>query len=110
MDISTLNTKNTLVARVEAARIDSAAAVQFKDKMREITENGEARVVLDLSNVTFLDSSGLGAVVAAMKQLGTNRRLDIAGLTPAVGKVFKLTRMDTVFQIYNSAEEALSNA
>lgn len=63
------------------------------------------RVVLDLSDVTFLDSSGLGALVAAMKLIAP-QRLDLAGLTPNVARVFRLTRMDTVFVIHPTAAEA----
>jgi anti-sigma B factor antagonist len=60
-----------------------------------------------MSAVDFLDSSGLGAVVAAMKQAGTGRRLELAGLTNLVAKVFSLTRMDTVFVIHTDASSAL---
>ena len=70
------------------------------------TENGPDRVILDLSEVKFIDSSGLGAIVAAMKQLGQGRKLDLAGLTPMVDKVFRLTRMDTVFDLYPSLPDA----
>lgn len=87
-------------------RIDAAIAVQFKDAVREATSSGEARVVLDLSRVEFLDSSGLGAVVAAMKEMGPDRRLDLMGMTPTVEKVFRLTRMDTVFRIYPDEKAA----
>ncbi|AML50783.1 STAS domain-containing protein [Falsihalocynthiibacter arcticus] len=110
MEISSRVVDDALIATVDAQRIDSAVAVQFKDKMREVTENGFKRVILDLSNVNFLDSSGLGAVVAAMKQLGSERTLEIAGLTGAVEKVFKLTRMDTVFIIHPNAGAATSCA
>ncbi len=46
------------------------------------------------------NSSGLGAVVAVRKFLGPDRVLELAGLTPAVEKVFRLTRMDSVFVIH----------
>ena len=65
-------------------------------------------MILDLSGVIFIDSSGLGAVVAAMKQLNGVRKLDLAGLTSNVDKVFRLTRMDTVFRIYPSLDDALA--
>ena len=110
MEIICETVNGALITRVEANRIDSAIAVQFKDKMREITENGPHRVILDLSNVNFLDSSGLGSVVAVMKQLGSERHLEIAGLTAAVAKVFKLTRMDSVFIIHPTAKAATSHA
>jgi anti-sigma B factor antagonist len=101
---------NTLVVVVEDRRIDAAVAVRFKERMLELTESPKQRVVLDLSKVEFLDSSGLGAVVGSMKQLGRNRHLDLAGLTPTVDKVFRITRMNRVFRIYESAEAAIQDA
>ncbi len=96
------------IVKVNAQRIDAAMAIEFKEDMRAQTETGHDRVILDLSDVEFIDSSGLGAIVAAMKQLEGERRLDLAGLTPTVDKVFRLTRMDTVFRLFNSLEDALA--
>ncbi|MEZ5911236.1 MAG: STAS domain-containing protein [Paracoccaceae bacterium] len=89
-----------LVAQVMTDRIDAAAAIQFKETMRKVIEAPGNPVILDLSRVHFLDSSGLGAVVAVMKLLAPQRRLELAGLTPTVDKVFRLTRMDKVFVIH----------
>jgi len=66
--------------------------------------------VLYLSQVEFLDSSGLGAVVGSMKQLDRKRKLDLAGLTPSVEKVFRITRMDSVFRIFPDTNAALQDA
>jgi len=100
MELVCRDTGELRLIKVAEDRIDAAVAIQFKDLVREMTEDGPMRVVLDLSRVTFLDSSGLGAVVAAMKQIGAGRKLELAGLTPNVEKVFRLTRMDTVFTIH----------
>jgi anti-sigma B factor antagonist len=89
-----------LVIRVNDTRIDAAGAIDFKERMREFIQDDGTRVILDLSNVTFIDSSGLGAVVAVRKSLGPDRPLELASLTPAVEKVFRLTRMDSVFPIH----------
>lgn len=94
------------IVTVNAERIDAAMAIQFKEDMRVETENGPDHIILDLSSVAFIDSSGLGAIVAAMKQLDDHRRLDLAGLTPMVEKVFRLTRMDTVFTLFATLEDA----
>ena len=91
---------------VNEARIDAAVAIQFKDSLRQLAGETPVRIVLDMAQVQFLDSSGLGAVVAAMKQLGTSRKLELAGLTPTVNKVFHLTRMNTVFTIHANASDA----
>jgi len=89
-------------------RIDASVAIQFKDRFRDLVRDWSGPVVLDLQNVTFLDSSGLGAVVAARKLLGENRQLELSGLNPAVDKVMRLTRMNSVFPIHVSIDEALT--
>lgn len=108
MTLTTSDTDNARIVTVETDRIDAALAIRFKDEMRDATTEGPARVVLDLSHVAFIDSSGLGAIVASMKQLDAGQRLDLAGLTPTVDKVFRLTRMDTVFTLYPTLDDALS--
>lgn len=104
MELSTSHHGNTTIVNVAATRIDAAAAIAFKDAMREAVGTGSGNVVLDLGQVTFVDSSGLGAIVAVMKAMGHDRRLDLAGLTRDVAKVFRLTRMDTVFVIHDDIE------
>ncbi len=108
MSLTSTVTDVAQIVTVNTDRIDAAMAIQFKEDMREQTDSGPERVILDLSGVDFIDSSGLGAIVAAMKQLGDGRQLDLAGLTPTVDKVFRLTRMDTVFQLFPSLDEAIA--
>ena len=93
---------------VDETRLDASVAIQFKDRFREMTEGAMGDVILDLSRVEFLDSSGLGAVVAARKLLGAGRVLELAGLTPPVAKVMTLTRMHTVFPIHADLDAALA--
>lgn len=98
------------VISVRASRIDSAGAIRFKDAVRAAVDEEAPRVVLDLGQVGFVDSSGLGAIVAVMKFLGPERKLDLAALTPDVDKVFRLTRMDMVFGIYEDVDSATRRA
>ena len=95
-----------LLVRVLDDRIDAAAAVQFRDAMRSATEGGHSRIVLDLSRVTFVDSSGLGAIIAAMKHIGGERTLELAALQPSVAKVFRLTRLDEIVKIHADSADA----
>lgn len=87
-------------------RIDAAGAIQFKDNLHAACDGAGPRVVLDLRHVGFLDSSGLGALVAVRQLLGDARKLELAALTPPVARVMRLTRMDTVFTIHERAEDA----
>lgn len=96
------------VLTVQSARIDAAAALAFKEGVRAAVKEGPNTVVLDLSSVTFIDSSGLGAIVASMKLLAPDKTLILAGLGPTVQKVFQLTRMDQVFTLHKTRAEALA--
>ena len=108
MDITCETQGPICIMRVESDRIDAAIAIQFKDMFRDMAATVDGPVVLDLAQVTFLDSSGLGAVVAARKLLGADRALELAGLNPAVEKVMQLTRMNTVFLIHDTRDAALA--
>ena len=110
MQLQTQTRPKVIAVTVLEDRIDAATAIQFKEKMRDLTKNGPDRVVLDLARVQFLDSSGLGAIVAVKKLLGPDRALELSGLTPTVEKVFRLTRMDSIFTIHSSLEAAVSYA
>ncbi|MCE8007212.1 STAS domain-containing protein [Aestuariivita sp.] len=107
MSLTSTDTDHARIITVQVPRIDAAMAIQFKEDMRQKTQGSPDRVVLDLSQVDFIDSSGLGAIVASMKQLDAGVRLDLAGLSGNVSKVFRLTRMDTVFRLYDTLDAAV---
>lgn len=98
------------VITVGAPRIDAAAAIQFKDAMRAALLPEARRVILDLSAVEFIDSSGLGAIVAVKKSMAPGQQLDLAGLTPMVDKLFRLTRMETIFALFPTLAAAEASA
>lgn len=106
MDLTITKQNGVDVVTVNADRIDAAVAIQFKDRMREVLAGADGRFVLNLTHVSFIDSSGLGAIVAAMKLMPAGSRLELAGLTPAVDKVFRMTRMDSIFAIHANAQSA----
>lgn len=108
MELASKTEEQLRIVSVQDSRIDAAVAIEFKDAMRQETDGGPELVVLDLSQVDFIDSSGLGAIVAAMKHMGQERKLALAGLTPTVERVFKLTRMDSVFSVFPTLEGALA--
>lgn len=105
MQVTLGQAEGVLVITVLESRLDAAVAIVFKDIMRDVTVDEGTRVILNLKQVQFLDSSGLGAIVGVMKLLGPKRPLEIAALTPGVRKLFRLTRMDTVFRIHDHAPE-----
>lgn len=103
MELKTGYAGQAFVVRCLYDRIDAANAFDFRAAMRDVTAGSRGPVVLDLSQVDFIDSSGLGAVVAAMKDLSPDRRLELAAPAPNVARVLSLTRMDMVFTIHPAA-------
>ena len=100
---------DVLVVSVEDPRIDAARAPAFKAAMAERIDRGHIRLVLDLSKVDFVDSSGLGAIVSCLKRIGPRGNLAVAGAKGAVAKLFALTRMDRVFPLHASVDDALKS-
>lgn len=108
MDIETSVVGTVTVVRLKAPRLDAAQSIRFKENLRGLAETGADHILLDMGEVTFMDSSGLGAVVNVMKLVGSRQRMELAALTPAVAKVFQLTRMDRVFTIHATVADALN--
>lgn len=107
MKIETETHEGVLALTINAERVDAASTVQLKNQFREATEDWQDRVIIDLHRVQFIDSSGLGAMVALLKLL-KGQKLELASLTPTVSKVFDLTRMDKVFEIHGDLHTALN--
>lgn len=107
MEMSAKTEGDICILCVQEERIDAAVALAFKENVRTLTTEAPPRVVLDLTQVKFIDSSGLGAIVASLKLLTPERKLVLAGLTPPVEKVFRLTRMDSVFDVFLTLDAAV---
>ncbi|MTE00628.1 STAS domain-containing protein [Paracoccus sp. YIM 132242] len=103
--LTVTDTEAQLLVAIEEARIDAAIATRFKDRLRDIVLRGRKPVRLDMRRVDFMDSSGLGAMIAVRKALPEALPLVLEGLTPNVERVFRLTRMDTVFDIPPAATQ-----
>jgi len=94
----------------EGDRLTAASANQFRQQASQLIDEGQSRLVIDLSEVRFVDSSGLGAIVGLLKRVGNRGEVVVCGLTDAVRQMFRITRMERVFAAYpdpQSAVEAL---
>lgn len=95
-----------IVLKLAAPRLTAQNAPAFREKTSQIVAEGQTRIILDLSQVEFVDSTGLGAIVGLFKQIGNRGDLAICGLNGPVLQMFKLTRMDRVFRIFADPAEA----
>lgn len=92
---------------IEEERMDAHNSGDLKEQMLHLFDEGKSNLVIDLSAVRFIDSSGLGALVSGFKNASAREgSLKLCCLQPQVRSMFELTRLHRVFEIYNSAEEA----
>ena len=108
MMIMELNQRGVSVLKVAGARIDAASAAAFRESLAAFVQRGVIRFVIDLSAVTFIDSTGLGALVSALKHAGPSGEVVVAGARESVATLFKLTRMDKVFRMFPTDVEAVA--
>ncbi|MCF2869857.1 STAS domain-containing protein [Octadecabacter sp. G9-8] len=95
------------VIRPGFERLTAANAKAFKDDVTAIIEGGEAQLVVDFKDVSFVDSSGLGALVGVLKKIGYRGDLAVSGLNADVAQMFKICRMDRVFKTHASVNDAV---
>jgi anti-sigma B factor antagonist len=88
--------------------VDVSTAPELREKLLALAEQGRTIAVVDLSEVSFVDSTALGVLVSGVKRLrsaGGDLRLVVT--QPRISKVFEITGLTDVFHIYSSAGEAV---
>lgn len=107
MDISIEKKQGVTVIRL-ADRFDAYTAPAVKEKLLALQEAGQVNVLVDLSAVDFVDSTGLATLVAGLKHCRrAGGELMLLGLQPRVRVIFGLTRLDHAFRIFDDEVEAL---
>lgn len=92
-----------------AGELDIASAPRLRDALGEAIRDGHPRVVVDLGEITFIDSMGLAALLNGLRRLTrAEATLSIVAVHPDVLRTFRLTRLDSTFSLYDSLDAALS--
>lgn len=89
--------------------VDLATAPTLRDRLRDVIDESPAAVVIDLDQVPFLDSTGLGVLIAAYKRaLAVAVPLALARPQRIVANALTLVRIDTVIPVFETVEEAVA--
>jgi anti-sigma B factor antagonist len=87
--------------------VDVYTSSVLRERLIELIDGGARSVVVDLSRVDFLDSSGLGVLVGALKRLRTTEGdLSLVVASDKLLKIFKITALDRVFALHDTVEAA----
>jgi anti-sigma B factor antagonist len=90
--------------------VDVYSAPKLRDTIRNLVEEGRYHIVVDLENVAFLDSTGLGVLVGGLKRVKHHQGdLGIICNQERILRIFRITGLTKVFTIYPSREDLLAN-
>ena len=94
-----------------SGEIDMATAPMLRERIHALLADQKVRVIVDLDEVGFLDSTALGVLVGGLKRARTDGgEIRIACAQPRVRKVFEITRLDSAFDLYDTVGEAVRGA
>lgn len=112
MQIEVANGNGATVVRPTGDRLDIEVAADFRARLLSLIEQGNRHLVVDLHDVTFIDSSGLGALVSALKTLKRSSGsgdVRLARVQAPVISLLEIIRLNRVFTSYPSVEQAIQS-
>jgi anti-sigma B factor antagonist len=110
MHIETADDGRVTVVSVEGDLILGTPEISFKRTIDELLEKGHVNLLVDLQRVSYVDSTGLGALVRALTESskeGGQTKLLHAG--PRLRKLLEITKLSSIFEIYDDREQAVSS-
>lgn len=110
MNIETADQGRVTVVSVEGDLILGPPEVKFKETIEQLLGNGHVDLLVDLGRVSYVDSSGLGALVRALsetnKEGGQTKLLNVG---PRLRKLLEITKLNSIFEIYDDREQAVAS-
>lgn len=112
MRVDVIDESGATIVRPSGERLDIEVASEFRAMLLSLIEQGHRRLVVDLVDVGFIDSSGLGALVSALKTLKRSDHggdVRLARLQPPVVSLLEIIRLNRVFATYPTVEQAVAS-
>lgn len=90
--------------------VDVYTSMNLKKELNNLIDNGSKKIIINLKKVIYMDSSGLGVLVAVLKKIKKDEgSMKITNLSSSIKKIFELTRLTKFFEIYEEEKEALQS-
>ena len=98
-----------MILKVQDARLDASKAPALRAALVERIARGNQSIILDLEAVEFMDSAAMSALITAVKTLGPIGTISVASMRFAVARLFSVARMDRVFPVNATVDEAIQS-
>lgn len=110
MNIDIKDQDGILILSVKGNLMGGQETLQIHEKVKELVEQGNKKFVIDLSKVKWMNSSGLGTMMGCLTSIKNGSgELKICGVTEKVKSLFMITKLITLFDSYDSVEEAVDS-
>ena len=97
------------ILQIEGDTLDASNATEFKNEINAILEQSQVKVLLDMQNLKFVDSSGLGAIISCLRKLkSVGGDLKLCQMSASVRALFELVRLHRIFDIFDSRDEGIA--
>ncbi|MFQ5676294.1 MAG: STAS domain-containing protein [bacterium] len=105
------NIDGVTVVRVEESRLDSNISSEVKTELLSLVENeGAQKILIDLKEVDYVDSSGLGALLFGHRQAKLNSgHLKLVNLNPKIATLISIAKLENILEGFSSEKEALKS-
>ena len=98
------------IVGIDKNRLDSIIAPDLKTELLLLTDNGKTNILIDLSNVSYADSSGLGALLFGLRQIkNLGGQLRLFGANKKVQSLIKIARLENHLVNYHDVNEAIQS-
>ena len=110
MKLNSKNINDVFIIEIEGEIMGGSEADDFKDLLYNAIEDGYTNVVIDLEKATWMNSSGLGMLIMGLTSVRSSEGdLRLANVSERIKRPLEITKLDSVFSIYNSVEQAISS-
>jgi anti-anti-sigma factor len=108
MDLDIKKVGKTYIVKPLSKNIDVTVSTEFKSKFSDLFKNKDKLFIMDLGEVHFIDSSGLGVIISLFKSIKMeNGHLVLCHINSPVLSLFEITRMNQVFDIFDTEKKAI---
>lgn len=109
MNMEVRKENGILCLKPQEKSLEGLNSREFKKKITDYINEGNKIIVLNISNIEFMDSSGIGTLITILKLLSAQQgKIVFCEVHEAILRIFNLTRLDLVFQIFPNEKEAIS--
>lgn len=99
----------SIISISETKKLDAAISVDLISYISHEISRGHKNIIIDLSTISFMDSSALGAIIKIMKSIGTDGKLILVGVHGIVLDLMQLTRVDKILNLQSDIDTAIKN-